>query len=54
MKAGAVVIAKKTGTPFVLVGVGYKKKIKLKSWDKFEIPYFFSKVVVVLLRTYFT
>ena len=47
MKAGAVVLAKKTETPIVLIGVNYSKKIKLKSWDKFEIPFFFSKVVII-------
>jgi lysophospholipid acyltransferase (LPLAT)-like uncharacterized protein len=53
MKAGAVVLAKKTGTPLVLVGTNYKKKMKLKSWDKFEIPYFFSKVVVVYSEPFY-
>lgn len=47
MKAGAVVLAKKTGAPLILIGVNYNKKIKLKSWDKFQIPYFFSKVVII-------
>lgn len=46
MKAGAAVIAKKSTRPIVLIGVGHKNKIILKSWDNFEIPYFFSKVVV--------
>ncbi len=53
MKAGAVVLAKKADTPLILVGVGYKKKIKLKSWDKFEIPYFFSKVSVVYSEPFY-
>jgi lysophospholipid acyltransferase (LPLAT)-like uncharacterized protein len=47
MKAGVVVLAKKTETPIVLIGVNYSKKIMLKSWDKFEIPFFFSKVVII-------
>jgi len=47
MKAGAVIIAKKTKKPIVLVGACSKKKIKLNSWDKFEIPLFFSKINVV-------
>jgi lysophospholipid acyltransferase (LPLAT)-like uncharacterized protein len=47
MKAGAVVTAKKSNIPLILVGIGIKKKIKLKSWDSFEIPKPFSKAVVI-------
>ncbi len=47
MKAGAVVTAKKSGIPIILLGIHYEKKRKLKSWDKFEIPEFFSKVNVI-------
>ncbi len=47
MKAGAVVAAKKSNVPLVLLGIGYKKKRNLKSWDRFEIPKFFSKVNVI-------
>jgi len=43
-KAGAVIAAKKSGMPLVLLGVGYKNKYSLKSWDKFEIPKPFSEV----------
>ncbi len=46
MKAGAVVIAKKTGTPIILVGAAYKQRLKLKSWDKFEVPMFFTKACI--------
>ena len=45
-KAGAVVAAKKSKVPLVLLGVAYKKKRVLKSWDNFEVPNFFSKVNV--------
>ncbi|PID59796.1 MAG: hypothetical protein CR986_04425 [Ignavibacteriae bacterium] len=44
MKAGTVILAKKTETPIILMGIKYNKKIQLKSWDSFEIPIFFSKV----------
>ncbi|MFA6596508.1 MAG: lysophospholipid acyltransferase family protein [Ignavibacteriaceae bacterium] len=44
MKAGAVITAKKSEVPLVLVGVGYKSKTRLHSWDKFEVPFPFSKV----------
>ncbi len=46
-KAGAVVTAKKSKVPLILAGIGYKKKKILSNWDKFEVPYFFSKVKVV-------
>lgn len=47
MKAGAVITAKKSEVLLVLVGVGYKSKRKLHSWDKFEVPFPFSKVQLV-------
>jgi lysophospholipid acyltransferase (LPLAT)-like uncharacterized protein len=47
-KAGAVITAKKSGIPLVLAGTAYQKKKYLKSWDKFEVPFFFSKARVVL------
>jgi lysophospholipid acyltransferase (LPLAT)-like uncharacterized protein len=47
LKAGAVIAAKKSGIPLVLAGIGYKKKKVLSNWDRFEIPYFFSKARVV-------
>jgi len=43
LKAGAVVTAKKSGLPLVLIGVGYNKKRTLRNWDSFQIPAFFSK-----------
>jgi len=47
MKAGAVITAKKSGVPLVLVGAGYQSKLKLQSWDNFEVPFPFSKVQLV-------
>ena len=47
LKAGAVITAKKSGIPLVLVGIGYKKNRKLKSWDRFQIPGLFSRVKVI-------
>jgi lysophospholipid acyltransferase (LPLAT)-like uncharacterized protein len=47
-KAGAVVTAKKSGIPLVLAGTAYKKKKFLNSWDRFEVPMFFSKVRIIL------
>ena len=47
LKAGAVIIAKKASIPLVLLGIGISKKVKLSSWDKFQIPYPFAKVSAV-------
>lgn len=47
MKAGAVITAKKSKVPLILVGIGYKRKRVLKSWDKFEVPKFFSAAKTV-------
>ena len=46
-KAGAVITAKKSGVPVVLMGIGIKSKKKLKSWDKFQIPNPFTNVKVI-------
>lgn len=47
MKAGAVIVAKKAQIPLVLTGIHYCRKKTLKSWDKFEVPYFFSKAKII-------
>lgn len=47
MKAGAVITAKKSGLPLVLAGAGFNKKRNLKSWDKFNVPGFFSRARIV-------
>jgi len=47
MKAGAVIAAKRANVPLVLLGVGYQKKRELSSWDKFQVPKFFSKVNLI-------
>lgn len=47
MKAGAVITAKKSGIPIILLGIAHSKKKKLKSWDGFEIPGFLSRSVAV-------
>lgn len=46
-KAGAVITAKKSKVPVVLIGIGIKSKKKLKSWDKFQIPNPFTNVKVI-------
>ena len=47
LKAGAVIAAKRSNIPLVLLGVGYQSKNELHSWDKFQIPKFFSKVNLI-------
>ncbi|KAB2907816.1 MAG: lysophospholipid acyltransferase family protein [Ignavibacteriales bacterium] len=46
MKAGAAVVANKTGVPLILMGISYKRKSKLRSWDRFEIPHPFSFIKI--------
>lgn len=47
MKIGALLCSLKTATPLLLIGIGIKKSIELKSWDKFKIPYPFTTINVV-------
>ncbi|KAF0151808.1 MAG: hypothetical protein FD143_1593 [Ignavibacteria bacterium] len=47
MKPGAVITAKRSMVPLLLVGIGMKSKWTLKSWDRFEIPKPFSKVTAI-------
>ena len=47
LKAGAVIAAKKSGLPLILIGVGIKNKRLLNSWDMFAIPKFFTSVNLV-------
>ncbi len=46
MKAGAIVLSKKTNVPVILAGICYEKKRVFNSWDKFELPAFFSRVKI--------
>lgn len=46
-KPGAVVAALRSSVPLFLVGIGYQKKIHLKSWDKFSVPAFFTRVNLI-------
>lgn len=47
LKAGAVITAKKSGLPLVLLGIGFKNKKLLKSWDTFQVPFFFTRANAV-------
>ena len=42
MKAGATTLALRTGAPIVLLSFNFQKSFRLKSWDRFYIPYPFS------------
>jgi len=42
-----VVAAKRANVPLVLLGVGYQKKRELSSWDKFQVPKFFSRTNLI-------
>lgn len=46
-KAGAVITAKKTRVPIILMSVGIKSKKRLRSWDKFQVPNPFTKVKII-------
>lgn len=47
MKVGAVISSIRTGTPLILCGVKIiSPKIFEKSWDKFEFPLPFSKIII--------
>jgi len=46
MKAGAVTVAMKTSAPIILLSFNYSNAWRLKSWDRFLIPYPFSKIEV--------
>jgi lysophospholipid acyltransferase (LPLAT)-like uncharacterized protein len=47
LKAGAVITAKRANIPLILLGVGYRNKVELSSWDKFQVPKLFSKVNLI-------
>lgn len=52
-KAGAVIAAKKSNLPLILAGVGLEKKRKLKSWDSFQVPKFFSRAQIIYSELFF-
>ena len=53
LKAGAVISAKKSGLPLILLGIGFKKKRQLKSWDRFQVPIFFTRVKVIYSEPFY-
>jgi lysophospholipid acyltransferase (LPLAT)-like uncharacterized protein len=54
IKNGALIVSHETGIPVIPVKINYAtKKILSKSWDKFEIPYPFSKCEVTFGKDFF-
>ena len=52
-KPGAAILAQKTGAAVLPVGVAHSLCHRLKSWDQFEIPFPFSKSVLVTGEPFF-
>jgi len=44
MKPGALKVALKTGAPIILLSLNHTRAWRLKTWDRFYIPYPFSKI----------
>jgi lysophospholipid acyltransferase (LPLAT)-like uncharacterized protein len=47
-KRGAFIAAKELGMPLYMLRVEYGKRSVLKSWDKFEVPWPFSRVRIAV------
>ncbi len=45
-KTGAIALARITKKPILLLSFEYSGFIRLNSWDRFVVPYPFSKVIV--------
>jgi hypothetical protein len=45
-KPGAVLLSQLTGKPVVLVSVAASRTWRFKTWDRFELPLPFSRVVI--------
>jgi lysophospholipid acyltransferase (LPLAT)-like uncharacterized protein len=47
-KPGAAYIARKSGNPVVPFNISVEKKWTMKSWDHFQVPFPFSRAVVLI------
>ena len=47
MKMGAVRVAQTMAVPLVMVSVGYRRFRHLRSWDRFEVPFPFTRARVI-------
>lgn len=48
LQPGVLIIAQRSGLPIVPLAAGARRCWLLRSWDRFEIPYFFSRVLVAV------
>jgi lysophospholipid acyltransferase (LPLAT)-like uncharacterized protein len=48
VQLGMIFLASRTGLPIVPLGVGYSRCWRARSWDRFAVPWPFSKVVFVM------
>lgn len=46
LSPGVVVLAAKTDVPIVPIGVDYSRSIRLKSWDRFIVPFPFARCIL--------
>jgi lysophospholipid acyltransferase (LPLAT)-like uncharacterized protein len=46
VEPGVVVVTRRLGAPMVLLGVEFTRAWRLKSWDRFYIPWPFSRIIV--------
>jgi len=49
VELGLVYLAARTGLPLVLMGIGYDKPWRLRTWDRFALPKPWSRAVLVTL-----
>jgi lysophospholipid acyltransferase (LPLAT)-like uncharacterized protein len=49
VELGLVYLAARTGLPLVLMGIGYDRPWRLKTWDRFAVPRPWSRAVLVTL-----
>jgi lysophospholipid acyltransferase (LPLAT)-like uncharacterized protein len=47
VQPGTIYLAAKTGLPIVPFGVGFAKAWRARSWDRFAVPYPYSRVTLV-------
>jgi len=47
VKWGVIRMAMNSGSVILPMGFGYSRKITLKSWDKFQVPLPFSRIVII-------
>jgi lysophospholipid acyltransferase (LPLAT)-like uncharacterized protein len=48
MKMGAIRVAQTMDVPLVMISVGYHRFRRLRSWDRFEIPFPFTRARVLI------